>query len=79
MKLFDKLDRYLVNDEYKIIIEKDRINIINYLEIVDFSNNKVIVKYRNGVTVFEGTNLVVSKMMDDEVVIEGKLKSIQYN
>lgn len=79
MSLFDKLDRYLVDNEYKVTIEKDRVHIINYVEIVDFSSTRVIVKYRDGVTVLEGLNLVVSKMMDDELVIEGKLKSIQYN
>lgn len=79
MRLFDKLDRYLVDNEYKVTIEKDRVYIINYVEIVDFSSTRVVVKYRDGVTVLEGLNLVVSRMMDDELVIEGKLKSIEYN
>ena len=38
MKLFDKLDRYLVNDEYKVTIMRDGVHIINYVEIVDFSS-----------------------------------------
>ena len=79
MKLFDKLDRYLVDNEYKVTIHKDWVHIINYLEIVDFSSNRVVVKYRGGETVLEGLDLVVSKMMDDELVIEGKLCSIKYN
>lgn len=78
MKLFDKLDRYLVNDEYKVTIEKDRVNIINYLEIVDFSSDKVIVKHRDGITILLGNDLVVSKMLEDELLITGKLKSIEY-
>lgn len=79
VRLFDKLDRYLVDNEYKVTIEKDRVHIINYIEIMDFSSNRVVVRYRGGFTTLEGVDLVVSKMMDDELVIEGKLKSIEYN
>lgn len=79
MKLFDKLDRYLVDNEYKVTISSKGVYIINYLEIVDFSSDKVIVKYREGVTTFRGCDLVVSKMLEDEVFITGKIDSIVYN
>jgi hypothetical protein len=79
VKLFDKLDRYLVDNDYKVTISSKGVHIINYLEIVDFSCSKVIVKYRDGVTTFIGRDLVVSKMLEDEVFITGKLDSIVYN
>ena len=79
VKVFDKLDRYLVDKDYKVTISSKGIHIINYLEIVDFSCSKVIVKYRDGITTFLGRDLVVSKMLDDEVFITGKLDSIVYN
>ena len=78
VKVFDKLDRYLVDNEYKVTIKGEIIHIVNYLEIVDFSSDKVIVKYRGGVTNIKGKNLVVSRMMDDELVIIGKLDCIEY-
>ena len=78
MKLFDKLDRYLVDNDYKVTIKNNGIHIINYLEIVDFSCNKVVIKYRNGITVLNGNDLVVSKMLEDELFITGKLFSIEY-
>ena len=79
MKLFDKLDKYLVDREYKITIRDNLIHIVNYVEIGDFSSNRVVLKYRGGVTILEGENLVISKMLDDELLIMGKLKSIVYN
>lgn len=79
MKLFDKLDRYLEDNDYKVTISKGMIHIINYLEIVDFSSTRVVVRYQEGTTTLLGTDLVVSKMMDDELLITGKLKSIEYN
>lgn len=78
MKLFDKLDRYLVNNNYRVVIEESRIHIINYIEIEDFSSKMVVIRYKDGKCVLEGEMLVVSKMIDDELLITGKLKSIVY-
>ena len=41
MRLFEYFDRYLVDNEYKVTIKGEIIHIINYLEIVDFSSDKV--------------------------------------
>lgn len=77
MNLINKLDRYLIDTNYKIIIKENIINIINYIEIKDFSNNKIIISNTNGTTTITGENLVVSKMQDNEVLITGKIKSIE--
>ena len=79
MKLFDKLDKYFVNNEYKVTIMKSGIHIINYDEIVDFSSTKVVIKYKYGIIIINGSDLAVSKMMDDELFITGKLFSLEYN
>ena len=78
MKLFNKLDRYLVDNEYKVTIMERGVHIINYLEIVDFSSTKVVVKYKGGITTLLGSDLVVSKMLEDELFITGKLNGIEY-
>lgn len=78
MKLFDKLDKYLVDNEYKVIITQKGVHIINYVEIEDFSSMKVVVKYVGGITTLLGTNLVISKMLDDELFIIGNLNSVEY-
>lgn len=79
MKIFDYLDRYLIDKEYKITICGNKIHVMNYLEIEDFSSTRVVVRYQEGKTVLLGDDLVVSKMQDEELLIIGKLKSIEYN
>ena len=79
MAVFDRCDRYLVDSDYKVTISDKCIHIINYLEIVDFSSTKVVIRYSGGVSILNGIDLVVSKMLDDELVIIGKLVSIEYN
>lgn len=77
--MFDYLDRYLIDKDYKVTISNGEIHIINYKEIEDFSSTRVVVRYEGGITILLGTDLVVSKMQDDELLITGKLKSIEYN
>lgn len=77
MNLLNTLDRYLVDKSYKIIIKENYINIINYIEIKDFSNSKIVISIPNSTTIITGTNLVVSKMQDNEVLITGNIKTIE--
>lgn len=57
----------------------DYINIINYDEILDFSNNEISIKYDGGIMIIKGKDLVVSKMLDDELLVKGQIKSISYS
>lgn len=78
MKLFSYLDRYLVDNDYKVVITNDYLNIANYREIIDFSSEEIAVKHDRGITIIKGNDLVVSKMENDELLIKGNVKSILY-
>lgn len=79
MKLTSKLDRYLEDKNYKIIIQKNQVNIINFKEIIDFSDNKISLKCDNKRINVEGKNLIISKMIDDELLIIGNIYNIRIN
>lgn len=55
------------------------LNIINYIEVMDFSSKEISIKYDRGIMIIKGSELVVSKMMDDELFIKGNIKNISYN
>ncbi len=79
MKLINKLDYYLYNREYKIIIKENSVNIINYDEIIDFNVTSISVKYRDKIIIIDGKNLIISKMIKDEVLITGEIIAIRIN
>ena len=79
MKLMNRVNNYLCDREYKIIIKENYINIINYDEIVDFSLTKVSIKYNNKLIIIEGKNLVISKMLEQEVLITGNISNVRIN
>lgn len=76
MKILYKLNNFINENEYKIIITDSYINIINYEEIVDFNSTRISVRHNKGVTIVVGNDLVVSKMVEDEILITGKFTTI---
>lgn len=79
MKLFNYLDRYITDDIFRVIIMDNSINIVNYIEVLDFSSKEISIKYNKGIMIIKGSELVVSKMLDDELLIKGNVKSISYS
>ena len=79
MKLISKLDRYLEDKNYEIILKENKVNIINFKEIIDFSTNKISLRCDNKIVNIEGKNLIISKMLDDELLITGTIYNIRIN
>lgn len=79
MRLFSYIDKYLTDESFRVSIDERGINIINYTLIEDFSSSKVVIRYKDGIITLIGSDLVISKMLDEELLIVGKLKSIEYN
>ena len=79
MRLINKLDRYLEDKKYQIIIKENQVDIINFQEIIDFSTNKITLRCENKIINVEGKNLIISKMLDDEVLITGIIYNIRIN
>lgn len=76
MKLLEKIDNYLTDKEYKIIYKKNYLNIINYTEVIDFTDKEIKIKYKEGITKIYGINLVISKMLDNELLITGNIDKL---
>jgi sporulation protein YqfC len=79
MRIRDKLDRYLYDKEYKITIKGNLVDIDNYDEIVDFTSSKIVIKCQNVLIILEGNKLGITKMMDNEVLVEGSVCKISIN
>ena len=77
MKLVRKVRDYLLDDEFKIIILNNKINISNYEKIEYLDIDKVIVKYENGKINIKGENITVSKLLNNEILISGSIKEIE--
>lgn len=78
MRLFNDVRNYIGENNFRIILYKDKIDIINYEEIKEISNNKIIIK-SNKTIVIDGKNLKLNKMLNKEVLIIGEIININFN
>ena len=60
MKILDKINNYINEYEYKIVITDSYINIINYTEVLDFNSIRISIRHSSGITIIEGKDLVIS-------------------
>lgn len=72
------LRNYILESDFKIIYLTNKLNIVNYSDISHFDNNKIIINYSDGSVLIGGNNLVVSKLLKDELLIEGSINKIEF-
>ena len=72
------LRTYILENEFKINILIGKIDIVNYIEIEHFDETKIMVRYEKGLVVIKGENLTISKLLNDELLILGKIKSLEF-
>lgn len=78
MNIINGIRSYVLDNELKITILNNKINIVNYKDIGHFDSNKIVVKVENGEVVVKGNDLVVSKLMSDEILITGDYNNIEF-
>lgn len=72
------LRTYILENEFKINILTGKVDVVNYIEIDHFDDTKVIVRYDKGVVKIKGENLTISKLLNDELLILGKIKVVEF-
>ncbi len=77
MGLIKNFRSYLLEDEFRINVSKDKIDIINYNTIGQIDDNKIIIYYDEGTIIINGKNLTLLKMLDDEILISGTIKNVE--
>lgn len=69
---------YILEEEFKITILNNKINIVNYTSIGSFDDSKIIINYNKGIVIIKGNNLVVTRLMSDEILISGKINTLEF-
>lgn len=76
---FDKLRSYILENKFKLTYLNNYINVINYTNIGHFDNKKIIIYNQDKTVILNGTNLTISKMLKDELLIEGNIERIEFH
>ena len=78
MNIINGIRSYILEDDLKITILNNKINIVNYKDIGHFDSNKIVVKVDNGEVIVKGSDLVVSKLLSSEILITGNFSNIEF-
>ena len=76
LNLINNLKSSLLEEDFKMKYIEKKLGIANYNDISHFDSNKIIISYKNGSVLISGGNLVVSKLIKDELLIEGNIEKI---
>ena len=75
--MFNKLVKYLKNDEYLISLSNTFIHVINYKSIMSLNNNRVELMLDNKVLIITGEDFIIEKMEKSEMRVKGKITNIE--
>lgn len=68
---------YVKNEEFAITIWKNKINIVNFKEVIILEEDKIVVTSPDSKIVIRGNNLSINKLLDNELLITGKFNTIE--
>lgn len=72
------LINYISDNEFRINCTFNSLNIVNFDEIKDFNSEKVVVIKNDNDVIVCGDNLFISKLLKDEILINGTIKKVEY-
>lgn len=75
--MLNRLKDYINDNSFKINIYKNKINVVNYLDIITLEEDRISLKYQDGMIIIKGNNLSVNKLLDNEILITGEIKSVE--
>ena len=78
MKKIEKLKNFIMDNEFRMTFFENRIHVINYQELISLSDEKIRIKTTNLTITFTGTQLILSKLLDQEIMIEGTLTKVEF-
>lgn len=69
---------YINDTDFQIIYLNKKLNVINYDKINYMEDQKISLSYKDGTIVIIGENLRVKKLLDNEIIIVGEFKNIDF-
>lgn len=75
--MIEKLRKYIVEDEFRIIYFSNMVYVINYSKILDLNADSLSIMDNNKIYIIKGKNLTLIRLLDSEVLIKGLIKNIE--
>lgn len=74
--MFKELSKVVLEKDFKMIIYINKINIVNYDDVIVFEDDNILIKALSKYIRIKGSNLLINKLYDRELLIEGDINTI---
>ncbi len=68
---------YIKDNEFRMNVLDKKINIINYKELLSMEEDKILLLSSIGKITIKGNNLSVTKLLNKELLVVGKVTNIE--
>lgn len=75
--MLEKISNYVNDKEFRLTLYNDKIHIINYKKIISLESNYLSILCLNKKILVTGNNLILSKILDNELLIKGNINNIE--
>ena len=65
-------------EKFKVLYVDNKVDIVNFTKIVGIDSDKMILENKDKTCLISGKDLVVSKLLVDEVLISGEINKIEF-
>lgn len=79
MHIKENLINFLYDKNYFINIYDEYIHIFNYRELISLSSKKIILKMESFKININGTDLFITKMLPNEILIKGIISKVEFS
>lgn len=76
--MIKKIINYIDSKQIQITINNNQINVINYVSILSFEDDYISLGGKDKTVVIKGNNLIITKLLNNELLIEGDYKEIEF-
>lgn len=71
--------RHFINDtSFQIIYIDNSLDIVNYTNINYMEDNKISLDFYKGKLLIKGSNLIVKRLLEREILVTGNIESIEF-
>ena len=75
--MINKIVNYIKDNSFKINYVNNNVNVINYDKILDLKDDLITIIKDDKVILIKGTNLKLTKLLDNEILITGLINKIE--
>ncbi len=75
--MLKEINNYINDKNFKLSLYKNKLNIVNYKKLLSLEENYISVLLEKKKLIIKGSNLLLIKILDNELLIKGNIKNIE--